>query len=297
MISADARVLRRFASGLRGRVHSVFAHVVNAEHENGALVTLASRDSDNAPDTAIVDIGRFAGTGVAPGDPFAATATTLGVGPLEIALAGARNWTASLPASPIDIAALRANLEVATARLKRLDAQRARTPNGPDDDFVRDAILALSRHASSLIEALMRRDVDGACVAAEAMVGLGPGLTPSGDDYLVGLFATLNLPRSPYRPMRVVGRRIVATALARTNAISAAALANAAQGRVRDSIAGLLRALTEEGQPRVGPALERVLGIGSTSGRDIASGIMAGLALLLSSPRSLHLPRGTQAPR
>lgn len=70
---------------------------------------------------------------------------------------------------------------------------------------------------------------------AEALIGLGPGLTPSGDDYLGGMLVAL----------RACGRAAQGAALwrwleprlaARTSAISAAHLAAAAEGEAHEAL-------------------------------------------------------------
>jgi hypothetical protein len=57
------------------------------------------------------------------------------------------------------------------------------------------------------------------------------------------------------------------------------ALAKAAVGQVRESISDLMEALFRGSEEKLLLALDRVLAIGSTSGTDIALGIVAGLEM------------------
>lgn len=113
------------------------------------------------------------------------------------------------------------------------------------------------------------------------MLGLGPGLTPSGDDFLVGLFAMLNVPGSPCRGWLGGGTAVLEHAGDATHAISLAALEAAAGGRVRESIVALIEALLHGSPASLFHPLRRVLAIGATSGADLVAGILAGLDLNL----------------
>jgi len=276
-LSGDVACLAALRSGLRGRVHSVFARVVNVTVPDGTLFTLASREVDDAPDTLVVDLRSFDGSGVAVGETVAARDGVLAVGrSLAIRFDGARPWVPLLPWYPAQDAPLRRNLDALRAHLARLD----RSPDGdapPQSSAVAIAATArLAQHATALGRALERADLGTAQVEGEALVGLGQGLTPSGDDVLLGLFAVLQLPGGPCEPLRDLGRQIVARAAHRTHAISLCALRAAAEGRVRARIIALLSALIAGEREAMLAALRAVLAIGSTSGGDIVAGIVLG---------------------
>jgi Protein of unknown function (DUF2877) len=101
-----------------------------------------------------------------------------------------------------------------------------------------------------------------------ALVGLGPGSTPAGDDLLGARLATL----------RVFGHHAEADRLwaaidpARTSPLSAALLAHAAEGEVAAPVARLLRALGGAGP--VEPAVAAVAALGHTSGPWLLRGVL-----------------------
>ena len=298
-ISADAELLRRIGRGFRGRVHSVFERTVNVEAEDGDLVALACRSSDDAPDSVVVDIEGFGGVGIERGDPVHAGEGALLAGPFEVRVDGVSSWSGALPVFPRDHARLRANLGSIEARIRpATSGRRMRGPRIPADRFADDARAALDQRAAMLRASLLRADLDAARASAAAMIGLGPGLTPSGDDFLVGLFATLNIALSPCYPLRAICGEVVVIARSSTNAISVAALANAARGRVRESIAALARELIDGMPAGLIRALDRVLAIGATSGAEIAAGLAFGFAVNLElvsrgiTSRARCLPRG-----
>jgi len=232
---------------------------------------------DDAPDTLVTDLRTFDGGGVAIGAPVAAHHGVLAVGrSLAIRFDGARPWVPLLPWYPAQDAPLRRNLDALRAHVAGLD----RSPDGdapPQSSAVAiAATVRLAQHATALRRALERADLGTAQVEGEALVGLGQGLTPSGDDLLLGLFAVLQLPGGPCEPLRGLGRQIVARAAHRTHAISLCALRAAAEGRVRARIIALLSALIAGDREAMLAALRAVLAIGSTSGGDIVAGIVLG---------------------
>lgn len=276
-LSADVACLAALRSGLRGRVHSVFARAVNVIVPDGTLLTLASREMDDAPDTLVVDLGTFDGRGVAVGEPVAALGGVLAVGQcLAIRVDGARPWVPLLPWYPAHDAPLRRNLDALREHVARLDGDPDGDALSHSSSVAIAATARLAQHATALGHALERADLESALVQGEALVGLGQGLTPSGDDVLVGLFAVLHLPGGPCEPLRDLGRQIVARAVPRTHAISLCALRAAAEGRVRARIVALLSTLIAGERDTMLAALRAVLAIGSTSGRDIVAGIVLG---------------------
>lgn len=279
-LSADVALLRSPGQQrLQGRVHSVFDRVVNVMDVRGELFTLACRDVDDAPDTIVVDTHRFRGAGLAPGDAVQPSACGITLAHrLEIRLDNARPWVAALPAFPPDDAVLRANLET----LRRQVAARAFGGGMPASALPSCMPALLARRTAMMKTALAAGDLAAAARHGAALLGLGPGLTPSGDDYLVGLFAVLHMPHSPCAALASVCGAVLGDVQERTHPISGAALKAAARGRVRASLVALLHALVHCPPRRTAAALRRVLAIGSSSGADMAAGLLDGLEVALA---------------
>ncbi|WP_327087913.1 DUF2877 domain-containing protein [Nonomuraea sp. NBC_01738] len=108
-----------------------------------------------------------------------------------------------------------------------------------------------------------------------ALLGLGPGLTPAGDDFLTGLALVSALSGSRLGPFAGALREVLAVHQKRTTPLSATTIAEALDGRARASLHTLLDTLPHHD---LAPA-RRVLAIGHTSGTDILSGLAAGLHL------------------
>lgn len=117
--------------------------------------------------------------------------------------------------------------------------------------------------------------------AATLLVGLGPGLTPSGDDVLAGVMLALS----------IAGRTTTRDALwhaltpeldALTVPISAMHLSAAADGMASELMHALLEAILTNSE-NLGPSLRAAARTGHTSGWDTIAGIVLGLEAVLAS--------------
>ncbi len=146
---------------------------------------------------------------------------------LSIALDSAALWQPPASAFNVDLDALK-------------QAARPRIPAEGLGCLVIGAHNALSGHAQPALDALERWLV-GNALADEAaqLIGLGPGLTPSGDDYLGGMLVALRLSG---RAMQAEGlwRWLQPRLKERTSAISAAHLAAAAAGEAHEALHAVL---------------------------------------------------------
>ncbi|WP_214416074.1 DUF2877 domain-containing protein [Sphaerisporangium fuscum] len=125
-----------------------------------------------------------------------------------------------------------------------------------------------------------------AITAAEQLMGLGPGLTPSGDDMLAGLLVALRLLGAATGVSRAVwladwlAATVAFDAPARTTPISSTLLQCAARGQGCSDALAVLRAIA--GERPLAPAAHRLLRLGHTSGADLAWGLSAGTSAVLS---------------
>ena len=138
----------------------------------------------------------------------------------------------------------------------------------------------------SAMEALDARDLPK---AASALSGLGPGLTPAGDDALAGaLLSARFLWGEAAEPSLHA-----ALAHAETGLISRSFLEWAAAGQVVAPVHALLRAASERDRTGAERAVTQLGWIGASSGADLAFGLSIGLEML--APRSDELPNSIEA--
>ena len=156
----------------------------------------------------------------------------------------------------------------------------------------------LVRHGSQLLEVLGEQPasafglpladalgVAGSLAAGDVgsaleVIGLGPGLTPAGDDVVAGALAVLALCG---RLHHLLTAAVDLRASTHTTALSAALLVAAGKGQVIPQAAAVLGVLATGGsRARLRSAVAGLLGVGATSGHDLCAGmagILAGSAL------------------
>ena len=134
---------------------------------------------------------------------------------------------------------------------------------------------------AALRGAVRRADLDAALRTSGRLVGLGPGLTPAGDDVMAGTVAGLVLLGHPAAQRFAAG--VYALAGGRTTELSRALLRHAAAGRVSGEYAAVLHGLVGERPLR--PAIAALMATGSTSGRALALGLSTAIDLVERTTR------------
>ena len=117
----------------------------------------------------------------------------------------------------------------------------------------------------------------------EILIGLGPGLTPSGDDFLAGaLIALRALTRHPAAER--LADWILSLSTTGTGIISQAHLACAAQGAGAGALHNALAAVAEPDLVGLEECLGAVAALGHCSGWDAMAGVTAACATLAAPP-------------
>lgn len=143
------------------------------------------------------------------------------------------------------------------------------------DPTIRDS-LVLSAAARSLRQAWRQYRAEQHEQAAASLcrvIGLGIGLTPSGDDFLCGVFAGLRLLGREQNTFSHALHRQAASQLDRTNEISAAFLACALHGQFSQAVCSLSSVPSSE------QIFQSFSAIGHSSGVDTLCGILYALSL------------------
>ncbi|WP_052759688.1 DUF2877 domain-containing protein [Paenibacillus sp. DMB20] len=287
-ISGDEVFIKRLRErGFRGTIHSIFDRTVNIKCDfTRDLYTVASRKTDNAPHTIVADIDSCAGRGLAIGDPVILTDGQLLLGPkLAVSVEQAAVWRCALPAYPTADEPLRSNLAEAVKEIGSRGRGGGTIRSADAGSIEIETARLLNERTADLLRELSQVRMEKAFSYAIRLIGLGPGLTPSGDDFLTGLFAAMNLPKSPLYSRRFWCRDVEAAAASMTNEISCMAMKKAAIGQVRESIVDLAHSLIHGSRDGMLSSLSAVLDIGSSSGSDIALGLAKGLELNLKLSR------------
>ncbi len=125
---------------------------------------------------------------------------------------------------------------------------------------------------TSLLQALSHPDPSAVRRAAAQLAGWGPGLTPSGDDFLAGVMLGLWLERGA--DAAAACAQIYAAAAPRTTRLSCAFLRAARDGLADERWHVLLRALTLDDVAGLEHAARAVLAFGASSGLDMLAGFL-----------------------
>ncbi|MHA1151182.1 MAG: oxamate carbamoyltransferase subunit AllH family protein [Alphaproteobacteria bacterium] len=119
--------------------------------------------------------------------------------------------------------------------------------------------------------------------AAMGLLGLGPGLTPSGDDYLGGLLIALRLLNRGALAARL-WTGLEAAAARRSVELSVAHLRAAAAGRGSAALHAALNVLVAGRTGHLPAVLKRIEAIGHTSGWDALAGAVTALRAFTEGP-------------
>lgn len=129
-----------------------------------------------------------------------------------------------------------------------------------------------------LYRAIARGDRHITAAAAKRLAGLGPGLTPAGDDLLLGLMHGL-WATMPEEHASSFSQAISEAAVPRTHALSAAWLLSAACGEAAEPWHQLINSITALDGRGLEWAAMRILPTGHTSGADALGGFLGILNL------------------
>jgi hypothetical protein len=239
----------------RGRVEYAYRAALYVRAPSGRLAVVA-----------IKDVGGVPGGMLVAGVPDLRTLDAAGRA-LVVDLSAAASWSPRLPAAARVSSRRGLAARIRLARALAGDAREAPSafPFGR----------ASAAHMLALRLALLARDERAAETAAVALIGLGVGLTPSGDDFLVGLLAGLEATDDPMRER--LAAAIAREASRSTTAISAAMLAHAACGEFSERLHDVVVAMADEAAAGLHRAIDRAMAYGATSGADTLVGLFLAL--------------------
>lgn len=283
-LTGDRQFLQLLKEGkMTGYVHSIFNRTINVVCENdGRLYTFANKDIDNAPNTLVLNCTTMEDLSVTVNDRIHSDGRVVWIGTAQgISFSQAQPWEIQLPDYPQNIEDITKNLMYVKRRISEVGTSGGIKPKeNQATPFEQEVRMMLLSHTESLVAHLAAGDLEEAHRCARSLLGLGPGLTPSGDDYLTGMIAVFMVHNHPVPSLQRFGKDVAAVAETATNLISYSAIEQASNGKVRESIAQLLSFLLT-GEEECSCAVEEVLRIGSSSGTDIALGIVAGIELTM----------------
>ena len=260
-----------------GKILVLFRRVCTIQAADQRLISLVAPEVGDGPLSIVLEQAPTGWAGLQPEAQVRVGWELLQCENLEISLEGARIWDPRP-----DWEDLRANASTLLRRLQHLAVRIPdHAPAGGMLSLLRDhelpgpsslsAVHARAQKAAQTLWVGWGGDEAQVKAGAAQLAGLGTGLTPSGDDFLLGtmLCAWLAHP-APKRYCAGVSD----AALARTTSLSAAYLQSAAVGQFSMSWHLLLEALASSSEERIIDAARAVVAYGHTSGSDALSGFL-----------------------
>lgn len=267
---------RRLQTPGEGVVRGVYRHSVNVETQ-GLFFTVLHPTPDSGPACAILARGAdFSDLGVLPGQTVRWERGALEMGGLRLVFSGATVCDCRFGARALPLP----DPAAAARRLEALLAPAAQKNAARWGEELREA---LDQRAGGVCAALEQRaDPAG---AVRQLVGFGPGLTPSGDDILTGLYAALRVLGGGAADLEGLEKALAACA-GRTTQVGGWMLTCALDGRWRASLQAVLAACADPALTNLPAAVEQLLTVGASSGYDMCSGVHRALCLVSRLNRS-----------
>lgn len=314
------KVGNRFAlisnTGVTGYIHSIFDKTINIDikerNANFSLLTLARSDVDEGPSILVTSMQNnesWHRIGAKIGDPVIFTSNAVYLSNIKLVedISNATVWRAAtgsvlqglqcLPYEEIklrcDEVALFIKINGKNQGVYPLVTRFSDIIHGKltcdDDPFIHrflQGVLtlhnALSRTSGNLQET---NDFDS---AVKMLLGLGDGLTPSGDDFLAGLLFAMHFAQTVFArkhdALPPLAHVVCENMAERTNEISQHFLHCAAEGqwgRTTEEFMIALFGQTAQHNEELHRALNRKLSYGATSGMDEIFGIMFGFVEMI----------------
>jgi hypothetical protein len=251
----------RAVSGAVGRVHSVFERAVNVSCADGRLITFHGPGPLAAPFAASVDRVLYGSLLIAPGAKVARSGSELRMDDIVIRWQRAAIVSTAIEPHP-DARALAAALGASAL-------------GAPATALTSPTALSAQHW---LGQGLRTGDLGAVVAGACALIGLGEGLTPAGDDFLVGTLAVVRRLRPDLLEHADDAAAAISRAASlRTTDVGREFLLHAIQGEFSELVVAAVSA-TRPAEAR--DALARLLANGATSGADAAAGMRLALAAL-----------------
>lgn len=286
---------------LTGSVHSLFQRSFNILDAGGRMLTVANQSMGNLPCGVLVGIPPdfdFSRTRLAQGQEVHISSVSIVIrqAGLEIDISEAATWEVdSCFRSPgPDPQAIATNIElallVAESRfedkglipfLNNFQCLFSDPPKPPEPgtaltDYTFEPL-------TRVISGIRRKDQKEVLRGAAKLIGLGIGLTPSGDDFLTGCLGTLVLLKGWIEPTDWISgltRSLGPLIEGKTTAVGESHLKSALKGNVSEVLANFLMAALGQDRKLVQKSTQRLMGFGATSGREICLGALSALNVI-----------------
>jgi hypothetical protein len=280
-----------------GKVEGVYTKAANFSF-GSYLITAADTAQENLPYGILCDFSKIELKQVLHSDDPAeidAQSLRIGIGSFEIAFRGVTEWSPEfrLTIEKKDIPCILANagtieqefkqnkpMEGLGSLIKYIPQIMGNVPANENQFSILEhtAFIALR----IVIDAMRTRDENTLESAIKSLIGLGIGLTPSGDDVLAGLFGTLliTMKESDRSWIENDFQKTIKHISGLTTDVSLSTLTAASEGYYAERFSSLVAAIIRSKDPKeIDTPLKELLRWGSSSGGDTLLGMLIGFNL------------------
>lgn len=302
--SADCLEYIDFNIGRVGQIHSVFDKAVNLLFDDGTLMTVVADVLELAPMTCQIKKEDMMQTKFQPMDIVVVQKGTIELSNVCADFSSATSWNPKWSnTEAVSKEELQNRFEHFLNRLINQGKREGFLPylnasfclkilnrnafSIPGNRYVEFAEGRLNQFVSAYRNSVDRSD---SIIVRDfgKIVGFGPGLTPSSDDFIAGFMAMTLL--CPYgRPRNkedliILNQIIVKEAKGRTTIVGEALLYHAARGYVAEKYHKVFDQLLYQTEPNLDRAIDAALLHGDTSGTDFLTGVAVAMLLSLNEP-------------
>ncbi|MTC23790.1 MULTISPECIES: DUF2877 domain-containing protein [unclassified Providencia] len=284
-LTADAHFLHLLHQpSLTGNIEQVFNKAINFSIDN-QLYTLLGSQTDNAPNSCRIINKDFSPLNITTGDSVYILNNEIHIGEkYTISFLLCKKWnppTVYFINEKLTEEKYRYFLQSKINEIDSIlnDKTHSLFNYQGDNCFYLESSKKLNELRSSLINLLINKRYQALTHIVSQFVGLGIGLTPSGDDYLVGLMAFLLLKHHPANSCYPSFYQGISQSKANTTPISAITLEKALNQEYRENMHQLIQCLVDGRETNIYPQILEILNIGSSSGCDMLFGIRDALFL------------------
>lgn len=302
LIASDLADIAAEAQLSVGQIHSVFDHAVNCTFKESGWMTILTEEAAIGPMGLVVKAQNLKSLTLVPGMKL-----ELGRNRIVVSEAGLVLQTKGVPLwnplpevlkDPVGLTEKRERLEKLEKWIRKngnlagianvleyLELPDRSRKLRPDTELNAFGQFALER-IQAFSEVVAEPDMERVRERARGIIGFGPGLTPSGDDFLAGVGASLIYLSAYYRLKKKTGmgmlKAISEEACGRTTRVSEEMLRHLAAGRMSKRVMDLQQSLLSQNGPEIGATLTEIGKMGETSGTDLALGVFVAHSVLAS---------------
>lgn len=300
---------------VKAKIHSRFKNAINIALEDGYLFNILPEIIPPNSRSLVLPLREWRLIqGLVPvyGTPVLIRESRMEIPALavKITFSPTKLWdpTPSLSGPPITTSKIRRNLEMVSeivahsadpeisTKILLIEPHKLleKIPHKAICETSRDAFLRTACEAiRELLVSMWNLDFQGVTKASYRLIGLGPGLTPSGDDILAGVMATGSYFSLAYKGLRSEVKRInsciISKVPGRTTVLSQILLSDANKGEVARPLGQLLQEiLCGVEAPLIADLSHQVMALGASSGRDTLVGVVTGFEAFLRLEERMH---------